>query len=251
MLAKAPHRKRAPAYLEASGAVPIMNKADGALGSAITTTRKITGIVAAQWRIAEQEATPVARGAPRLTGAAPDLVPPVVRSAAPAGCLDAGRYCNLARVGRRRQTRRNGRGDATQRASFRNSTCDINEAVQRRSQSLGFMNWSRCCNPASRSAASSTKCSGDKSGNPTTSGIRPSPLSPPLLVRKILPGCCPGHFRASNRFVRTGFDQMTSERAKGNPSRFALPISGFLASTQSSKLSRRSGWFFEIQCLHA
>ena len=64
MLAKAPHRKRAPAYLEASGAVPTTSKADRALGSAITTTRKITGIVAAQWRIAEQEATPVARGAP-------------------------------------------------------------------------------------------------------------------------------------------------------------------------------------------
>jgi hypothetical protein len=71
MLAKAPHRKRAPAYL----AVPTTSKADGALGFAITTTRKITGTVAAQWRIAEQEATPVARGAPLLTGAPPTLFP--------------------------------------------------------------------------------------------------------------------------------------------------------------------------------
>jgi hypothetical protein len=85
MLAKAPHRKRAPAYLEASGAVPTTSKADGALGFAITTTRKITGTVAAQWWIAEQDATPVARGASKLAGAAPDLsqaTAAVVRSAA-------------------------------------------------------------------------------------------------------------------------------------------------------------------------
>ena len=140
MPAKAPHRKRAPAYLEAGGAVPTTSKADGALGFAITTTRKITGTVAAQWRIAEQEATPAARGAP-VDWRRPTLFSPCgAVSSLPTGCIDAGRYCNLARVGRRRQTRRNDRGDATQRAAsaIRHATSTI---VQRRSQSRGFMNY--------------------------------------------------------------------------------------------------------------
>ena len=60
-------------------------KADGALGFAITTTRKIIGTVAAQWWIAEQDATPVARGAPLLAGlpgTCSQATAAVVRSAA-------------------------------------------------------------------------------------------------------------------------------------------------------------------------
>jgi hypothetical protein len=104
----------------ASGAVPITIKADGARGFAITSTGKITGTVPARWWIAEQDATPVARAAPLLAGAARTYPPSHRRRGAisrlPAGCLDAGRCCNLA-LGRRRQTRRDGRGDATQRAA--------------------------------------------------------------------------------------------------------------------------------------
>jgi hypothetical protein len=78
------NRKRATAYLEASGAVPITIKADGARGFAITGTGKITGTVAARCWIAEQDATPVARGG-RCWLALPRTYPPataaVVRSA--------------------------------------------------------------------------------------------------------------------------------------------------------------------------
>jgi hypothetical protein len=91
MLAKSPDRKRAVAYLEASGAAAITiierDKSGGAPTFAITTS-KITGTVVARWWIAARDAPRVAKAARQCAGANPNLpaaTAALARSAAAVG----------------------------------------------------------------------------------------------------------------------------------------------------------------------
>ena len=71
MLARSPDRKRAVAYLAASGATAItVTEHDGV---ASIHTGKVTGTVAARWWIVAQDAVRVASGARRLVGAGADV----------------------------------------------------------------------------------------------------------------------------------------------------------------------------------
>jgi hypothetical protein len=73
MLAGLPNRKRATAYLEASGAAAISIFLGDQGNFTLSTASKITGIVAARWWITEQDVAPVARAVRTFAGRAPDL----------------------------------------------------------------------------------------------------------------------------------------------------------------------------------
>jgi hypothetical protein len=82
MLARSPNRKRAVAYLAASGATPIsVVDRDGPCG---IHTGKVTGHVAARWWVAASDGVRVASAARRFAGADADVseaVAAVTRSA--------------------------------------------------------------------------------------------------------------------------------------------------------------------------
>jgi hypothetical protein len=75
MLAKAPNRKAAVAYLAASGAVPITIKSAGGLACTITTGTKITGTIAGRWWIAALDAARIASAARQGAGPDPATAP--------------------------------------------------------------------------------------------------------------------------------------------------------------------------------
>jgi hypothetical protein len=79
MLAKAPNRKRAVAYLAASGAVPIaVIERDGVrnIRTGTTTTGRTSTTTTARWWITAAMASPVASAARQLAAPAPDLLAP-------------------------------------------------------------------------------------------------------------------------------------------------------------------------------